>query len=85
MSSGSSSSLVARDRLRKVLVQDRSPVSQECLDALTEILLNAARGQVVLAESDITAAVEYKDGAVILTVRLPILRGVSSEATIVNG
>ncbi|MBT9134276.1 MAG: hypothetical protein DDT37_00625 [Firmicutes bacterium] len=85
MGSGSRSILVARDRLRKVLVQDRSPVSQECLDALTAVLLNAAREQVVLVESDVTAAVEYKDGAVILTVRLPILRGVSNEATTVNG
>lgn len=85
MTSGSRSILVARDRLRKVLVQDRSPVSQECLDELTAALLNAARGQVVLAETDVTAAVEYKDGAVILTVRLPILRGVSGEAAEANG
>ncbi|MBS3985899.1 MAG: cell division topological specificity factor MinE [Selenomonadales bacterium] len=74
MSSGSRSILVGRDRLRKVLVQDRSPVSQECLDALTESLVRVARAHVDLAESDIARAVEYKDGEVILTVRLPILR-----------
>lgn len=74
MSSGSRSILVARDRLQKVLVQDRSPVSQVCLDALTETLVRVARERVDLAESDITRAVEYKDGAAVLTVRLPILR-----------
>jgi len=74
MSNRSRSILVARDRLQKVLVQDRSPVSQECLDALTESLVRVARERVDLAESDIARSVEYKDGAVVLTVRLPILR-----------
>jgi septum formation topological specificity factor MinE len=77
MSSGSRSILVGRDRLRKVLVQDRSPVSQECLDALTESLVRVASAHVDLAENDIARAVEYKDGAVVLTVRLPILREVT--------
>ena len=74
MSSGNRSILVARDRLQKVLVQDRSPVSQVCLDALTETLVRVAREHVDLAESDITRAVEYKDGTVVLTVRLPTFR-----------
>lgn len=74
MSSGSRSILVGRDRLKKILVQDRSPISQECLDALTESLVRVAREHVEFVESEIVRAVEYKDGAVVLTLRLPILR-----------
>jgi septum formation topological specificity factor MinE len=74
MSSGSRSILVGRDRLKKILVQDRSPVSQECLDALTESLVRVAQEHVEFTENEIVRAVEYKDGAVVLTLRLPILR-----------
>lgn len=74
MSSGNRSILVARNRLQKVLGQNRSSVSQVCLDALTETLVRVARARVDLAENDSAHAVEYKDGAVVLTVRLPILR-----------
>lgn len=85
MSEGGSSILVARDRLRRILVQDRSLVAQECLDSLCQALIATAREQVVLMESDVTTAVEYKDGSVILTLRLPIVRAVDIEETTVIG
>lgn len=72
--SSSQSKNVAKDRLRLVLVQDRSNCSPQILEALKVDLINVISNYMEIDESGLDVTISNEDQSLALVANIPILR-----------
>ncbi len=72
--STSHSKEVAKDRLRLVLVQDRSNCSPQVLEALKVDLINVISNYMEIDESGLDVTISNEDQSLALVANIPILR-----------
>jgi cell division topological specificity factor len=71
---GTNSKEVAKDRLRLVLVQDRSNCSPQILEALKVDLINVISNYMEIDESGLDVTISNEDQSLALVANIPILR-----------
>lgn len=75
-----SSGKVAKDRLRLVLIHDRSSISPQLMENLKYDLIKIISKYMVIDEESIEMGLDNKNGTVALAANIPILKIKSSEA-----
>jgi len=65
---------VAKDRLRLVLVQDRSNCSPQILESLKVDLINVISNYMEIDESGLDVTISNEDNSLALVANIPILR-----------
>ena len=79
--SGNSSKSVAKERLRLVLVHDRSNVSPELMEALREDLIKVISNYMEIDKEAIEVSLSKEDGSVALVANIPVVRMKKRSAT----
>lgn len=65
---------IARDRLRLVLIHDKSPIPPELMENLKYDLIKAIGNYLEIDEDAIEMGLERRDGTIALAANIPVLR-----------
>lgn len=68
------SSKVAKNRLQLVLIHDRATISPQLMEVLRYELIRLISRYMVINEDDIDIGLDKKDGTIILSANIPILK-----------
>lgn len=79
--SENTSKSVAKERLRLVLVHDRSNVSPELMEALREDLIKVISNYMEIDKDAIEVSLSKEDGSVALVANIPVVRMKKRSAT----
>ena len=71
---GKNSRTVVKNRLQLILIQDRTGVSPEILDALREDMFHVISKYFIIEEGGVEMSLETQDDAVALIANIPVLK-----------
>ena len=71
---GKGSGATVKNRLQLILIQDRTGVSPEILDALRDDMFNVISKYFIVQEDDVEMSLETDDDSVALVANIPVLR-----------
>ncbi len=71
---GKGSKVTVKNRLQLILIQDRTGVSPEILDALRDDMFNVISKYFIVNEDDVEMSLETDDDSVALVANIPVLR-----------
>ena len=71
---GKNSKTVVKNRLQLILIQDRTGVSPEILDALREDMFRVISNYFIIEENSVEMSLETQDDTVALIANIPVLK-----------
>ena len=71
---GRGSGTTVKNRLQLILIQDRTGVAPEILDALRDDMFNVISKYFEVKEDDVEMSLEHEDESVALVANIPVLR-----------
>lgn len=71
---GKGSKTTVKNRLQLILIQDRTGVSPEILDALRDDMFSVISKYFIIKENDVEMSLETEDDTVALVANIPVLK-----------